>query len=348
MIGYYVHHHGAGHSTRATAVARACAALGERVVGLSSRPRPADWPGEWVELPDDTTGIDDIAAPAAHHDVTAGGALHFAPLRAGFGPRQQAIAQWVSRAQPRVVVVDVSVEVTALVRLLGVPVVTVAMPGDRTDAAHRLGYRLATRIVACWPAGAHPDHVVTGPDLVGRTTFVGGISWFADAGGALGSHSAGTPGGAAGGRASAQRDPGLGVLLWGHGSNAPGPGATATLRAADPAVRWELARDLPPGELRSLLDRAGVVVTHAGQGAVADIAAAGAPAVVLGQDRPHDEQAATARALDRLGLAATGVGWPAAHQWPGLLGTARRIGGSGWERWLGPGARGIAEVLREL
>ena len=62
----------------------------------------------------------------------------------------------------------------------------------------------------------------------------------------------------------------------------------------------------------------------------------------------HDEQAATARALDRLGLAATGVGWPAAHQWPGLLGTARRIGGSGWERWLGPGARGIAEVLREL
>ena len=39
---------------------------------------------------------------------------------------------------------------------------------------------------------------------------------------------------------------------------------------------------------------------------------------------------------------------PAAHQWPGLLGTARRIGGSGWERWLGPGARGIAEVLREL
>ena len=75
---------------------------------------------------------------------------------------------------------------------------------------------------------------------------------------------------------------------------------------------------------------------------------AGAPAVVLGQDRPHDEQAATARALDRLGLAATGVGWPAAHQWPGLLGTERRIGGSGWERWLGPGARGIAEVLREV
>ena len=64
MIGYYVHHHGAGHSTRATAVARACAALGERVVGLSSRPRPADWPGEWVELPDDTTGIGDLAALA--------------------------------------------------------------------------------------------------------------------------------------------------------------------------------------------------------------------------------------------------------------------------------------------
>ena len=78
----------------------------------------------------------------------------------------------------------------------------------------------------------------------------------AGAGGALGSHGAGTPDGAACGQASAQRDPGLGVLLWGHGSDAPGPGATATLRAADPAVRWVLARDLPPGELWSLLGRA--------------------------------------------------------------------------------------------
>ncbi|WP_374928373.1 glycosyltransferase [Kytococcus sedentarius] len=331
MIGYYVHHVGAGHATRATAVARACAARGQEVVGLSSRPRPDDWPGEWVELPEDTTGIDHLADPAPHHDVTAGGVLHFAPLQAGFGPRQQAIAQWVAQRQPRVVAVDVSVEVTAMVRLLGVPVVTVAMPGDRSDAPHRLGYRMARRIVACWPEGAHPDHVVTGPDLAGRTTFVGGVSRFARG---------------VGGGAPRPRDAALGVLLWGHGSDAPGPAELDGLRAADPGVHWELARDLPPRELWSLLTRAGVVVTHAGQGAVADVATAGAPAVVVAQPRPHDEQASTTRALDRCGVAATAHGWPGDEAWPELLATARRIGGGAWEGWLGTGAAGIAEVLR--
>ena len=48
-------------------------------------------------------------------------------------------------------VIDVSVEVATLLRLLGVPVVVVAMPGERVDAPHTLVYQLADHILAAWP-----------------------------------------------------------------------------------------------------------------------------------------------------------------------------------------------------
>ena len=71
MIGYYVHHHGHGHRHRATAIATACRTP---VIGFSSLPRPAGWPGRWVRLPDDADGVDPGTA-----DVTAGATLHWVP-----------------------------------------------------------------------------------------------------------------------------------------------------------------------------------------------------------------------------------------------------------------------------
>src|SRR5947208_34050 len=56
------------------------------------------------------------------------------------------------RAAPSVLVVGVSVEVTALARLMGVPVVSVVLPGRRGDPAHRLGHALAEALIAPWPA----------------------------------------------------------------------------------------------------------------------------------------------------------------------------------------------------
>jgi hypothetical protein len=48
---------------------------------------------------------------------------------------------------------------------------------------------------------------------------------------------------------------------------------------------------------------ADVVITHAGQSCVADVAAARRPAIVLPQPRPFDEQHATAETLRRHRLA---------------------------------------------
>ena len=146
MIGYYVHHQGDGHVTRAAAIADRLG--GEPVTGLSSRPRPDGWRGPWLQLARD----DD---PADGADPTAGGALHWAPSgHPGLRERMAQIAAWVATHAPRLVVVDVSVEVTVLLRTMGVPTVVMGMPGARHDPAHQLAYRLADAIVAPWPAWA--------------------------------------------------------------------------------------------------------------------------------------------------------------------------------------------------
>ena len=86
------------------------------------------------------------------------------------------IAEWVTATKPEVMVVDVSVEVAMLVRLLGVPVVVMAMPGDRIDAPHDLVYRPPNTL---WRRGRR--ELYEPPWLrehSAKTTYVGGISRF--------------------------------------------------------------------------------------------------------------------------------------------------------------------------
>ena len=109
-------------------------------------------------------------------DVTARGTLHWAPLHhPGLLRRHQQVLTWLDEARPRLLVVDVSVEVALLARLCGAPVVVGAMPGERTDRPHTLAYDLAEAILAPWPEDAHPD--AGWPQRwLDKTWHVGGIS----------------------------------------------------------------------------------------------------------------------------------------------------------------------------
>ena len=99
MIGYYVHHHGVGHMTRADSISRA---LDESVTVLSSRPRPATHgAADWVDLPMDT-------GPMPATDPTAGSVVHWAPIGVtGLTDRMAAIATWIAETSPRHDVVGV-------------------------------------------------------------------------------------------------------------------------------------------------------------------------------------------------------------------------------------------------
>jgi hypothetical protein len=329
MIGYYIHHQGDGHTTRAAAIADRLGS--EPVAGLSSRPRPDGWRGPWLELArDDDPVVEDGMDP------TAGGALHWAPrAHPGLRERMAQIAAWVATHAPRLMVVDVSVEVTVLLRTMGVPTVVMGMPGARQDPPHQLAYRLADAIIAPWPGWARVFG--GGAPWRAKTYPVGAISRFD-----------GRP------RARARSTGGRRrvVVLSGRGGTALTLDMLAAAERATPAWAWTT---LGPPRTQwvedpwPLLCDADVIVTHAGQNAIADVAAARRPAVVIAQTRPHDEQLATARALQEAQLAVVPPRWPAPKDWGAVLEAAMRLSGRGWERWSsGAGAERAAGVLGEL
>ncbi|MBO1754994.1 glycosyltransferase [Allobranchiibius sp. CTAmp26] len=312
MIGYYVHHQGSGHLARLANLSRH---LESPVTGLSSLEAPADWRGDWVSLPLD----DDPPGPGA--DVDAHGRLHWAPLRhRGYTSRMATIARWIAAHRPRLMVVDVSVEVTLLARTLGVPVVVVAMRGDRTDPAHELAYDVADALLAPWPAAFAEPHWPG--RWTAKTVHTGAFSRFD-----------GPSFDAA--RARDAVGPSVTCLLGDGGADLPAHFADQVAEET-PDWRWTFCGGpFGPSEvpLPELLAESAAVVTHAGQNAVAEVAALRRPAVVVAQPRPHDEQLATARALRAGALAVTREVWPAAGDWPELLADVVGHGGASWSRW---------------
>lgn len=319
MIGYYVHHVGRGHLHRATALARA---LDDEVTGLSSLPEPADWRGAWVHLDRDDDGDAQLGTEA---DVTAGGRLHWAPRgHPGLRRRTAQLSAWIEQARPDLVVVDLSVEVLLLARLHGVPVIGVVLPGVRDDAAHRLGLDVADALAGFWPPEASTMLRGVPAEVVARVRPVGALSRFPVADAAARR--------AAGGRRV--------VLMLGAGGHDVRPDDVERARAETPGWTWTVLGG-EGGWVEDpdrVLAAADVVVTHAGQNAIAETAAARVPAVVLPQRRPHDEQATTGAVL------AAG-GWPVLVEdaWPGSgwaarLERAAALDGARWAAWCDGGA----------
>ncbi len=287
VIGWYVHHHGFGHVSRFLAVQPH---LRTPVVAFSSMPRPAGLGSdvEWIELPPDADafeGPEGRPIDPRDSDPTVRGRLHWAPRgHPGHRARLATIAATATERGFESFVVDVSAEVVAFTRLLGLRTVAVTQPGERTDPAHVLAYDLADRIVAPWPHGAVPATGLS-PHL-DRVTWTGGISRFD-------------------GRAVTAPREERRVLLLGRVLPSAVRDETARLLAHR---GWDVSSVGHDDTSRvddpwPLLTRSTVIVSAAGQNSVADLAASDSRAVVIAQERPFDEQHTTAAALAAWGLA---------------------------------------------
>jgi hypothetical protein len=334
-LGWYIHHHGRGHLHRFLAVQPH---LGPVTV-LTSLPRPTGLSQvTWLEL-----AMDAPVSERAAATVDAGGVLHWAPLGGGgYRDRMTAVAAWIAAEQPDAIVVDVSVEVALMARLAGVPVIWVAQRGRREDLPHRLAFAAASLIIAPWTAATEDPEldVETEP---GRRVRVGALSRFDSL--------APSP-------APAQRR--VLVLLGFGGHTVTGADITAAA-VATPDWRWVITGigdgDWPAhvvhaaeGEdIWALLAGAAVVVASASGNAVAEVAAARRPLILLPQARPFDEQRRQAAALAAAGLAEVCEHWPAAGDWPGLLARAAGRDPAGWAVLHdGGGAARFAAQVREL
>ena len=323
MIAYYIHHHGRGHLTRAVAIA---SALGRDITGLSSLPRPLDWPGGWIDLP-----LDDAASVC---DPEALGRLHWVPIGSeGLRDRSALISQWIAAHNPSVFVVDVSVEVTVLARLHGVPVIVFALPGIRTDSAHQLAFDVAAKILAAWPACA--SGMVAGIPSTSRSKVIPL--------GAIGR----PPVISTNNRSAVNRR--RVVVLGGAGGDAFTPDRVLSAQGQTPDWTWtHLGRSGTwVADVSAELSRADVVIAHAGEGAIADVSAARVPAVILPQDRPYREQHATGEELRKERWPALVLDeWPE-DAWRTVLETVHSMDGAAWHDWnTGEGAeRAAREIL---
>lgn len=311
MIGFYAHHHGSGHVHRCRAI---MAALDRPAQLLSTDPSA------------DVVLVDDAGASISG-DRDAHGTLHHVPPgHAGLRGRMAQIAAWIDEHRPAAFYVDVSVEVALLARLMGVPVITLAMPGVRDDAAHQLGYRQAAAIIAAWPNWVPlPEHLrAHGP----RVHQVGGISRF---------------------RGVEDVIDGDVVVLSGRGGSGWTRGQWEAVQEACPGRSFRfLGGDTAVADPLPYLAGARVVVTAGGQNSVADVAVADTPALVLPQERPFAEQHATAALLDAAGLAVVRSQFPAAADWPDLLDVTNSLD-SRWIRWQTSGAaQRAADVIRKV
>ncbi|WP_370327842.1 glycosyltransferase [Euzebya sp.] len=334
MIGWYAHHHGRGHLARAQAVRPH---LPGPVTTFSSRPAEGV-----VPLPLD---VDPPRSPACA-SAAEPTAWHYAPLGVdGVRRRMGLMTAWVVEHDPAAFVVDVSVEVAGLMRLLGIPTVVVRQHGRRDDLPHELAYRDAQVLLAPWPRALEGDRT---PDwVVERTSYTGGFS-----------RHDGRPAD----RAASRRRLGVAaeeqvvVTLGGAGGHDAWP--IAATAAATPGWRWAvLGRHLhlPPGFGPGWVDdpwdwlcAADVIVTHGGHNAVMECAAAGTPTIVIPQDRPFDEQRDKCRALAREGLGTVLSTWPDPDGWDDLL-TRTAAGGSTLAPISdGGGALVAAQVISDL
>ena len=342
MIGYYVHHHGRGHLHRAQVFAHAWSELvGGTVTGLASLTRPVGWNGPWVYLPRDDRALDPV-------DPTAHERLHWAPLGdPGVRARAALLSAWIQDTHPRAVVVDTSAEATIMIRLHGVPVVSVVLPGWRADAASLTGYRLSDALVATWPKVAERgglDVMVPGipEDIREQIVCVGAVSRFSD-------RSPDTT--EASHRTSPEGRPPRVVVL----GSRPGDMLSASTSAAvaERLPGWDCqvlsAEGDWVGDPWHVLAEADVVVTNAGQSALGDLSALRKPAVVVPDYRPHAEQEIACRVLE-------------AGPWPVVIRStaaealtveavegARKLDGDLWQPWSdGHGARRMAEVVEAV
>ena len=282
---------------------------------LSSLPRPASYPATGCSWHPTTR-----SPPARRHRR---GTLHWAPRHdPGLARRSAQILAWLADARPALVVVDVSVEVALLVRLAGVPVVVAAMRGDRSDRPHATAYDLADVLLAPWPEES-PESVAAATGWTRRSTRRRSSRFDGWRRPAPGPTAAAHGRCCCGARAAAGRD----------------QAELARMRAATPDWEWS-AR--PPGrrlgreEVWRALCGADVVVTHGGQNAVAEVAAARRPGRGRRRRRARPRSSTTPSGAVRDAGLAVGVD---ALAGPARLAAPARGGGAARRRRAGAAGR---------
>ena len=333
-ILWYLHDQGAGHLARARAViprlrSPVVVAAGPGIATAAAR--HLDVPV--VALPSD---VPTVPTPTT-------GPWHHAPAAPEQRSRGAAVAAAVADHRCTTAVVDVSMEVTVLARLLGLGVVTVRQSGRRQDPAHRIGLASADTV---WVPQHRALEPLDGEEVDDRWCFTGAFSRYDDpcppraTPTTTGTRTVvllvgtGGTGFDAGTWRRACAPPGWRVLIVNAGERWCGHGV-ASLGAVE--------------QLGPVLAGADVVVASGGWGAVADCVATGARLALVPEQRPFDEQVTRAHVLAAAGLALDLGQWPAPARLGSVLDACLHLDPTAWARYYdGRGACRAATLIDQV
>lgn len=349
---YYVHHHGLGHWRRALAVT---AALDRPVVLASSAPPPLPLPvhARWLALPMDAPAREfaDPEEGPEEDALTARGRLHWAPpCHTGLLERHLQLLAECRRSDMVTAVVDVSVEVTVLLRTSGIRVIAVRLPGERTDPAHRLGFDLADEVVMPVPArwglhrGLPRTRAVGLVGLAERDTTIPAARRDQPADGARRRPRIAVVVGRGGSRLDASVCDRIAADLPEYDVRVLGLDPVPVAGAVSGRTRSNLFLLGRVEDVRGELRRAAVVVGNAGLGTLGDVVPTGRPFVVLPETRPFGEQTATAAALEAAGAAVRLRDLPGRGGWRHAVDAALVLGGP---ELVADGAPRLAAIVEE-
>lgn len=307
-IGYYVHHQGAGHWQRANRIA-ACLDRPVMLIGTLTEFDTSNTTAALLDLPDDRLGDGFDGRDGAAERPEA---LHYAPVGAdNLRARMGRLAAWIVAADPALIVVDVSVEITLFARLMSVPTLAVRLSGNRTDTPHREAFRSAEAVLAFFPLELEAAGT---PDWVRAKTLYAGLP---------------VPQ-----RASATAEDSSVLVIYGRGGEGGRFVDLAEAARAVPDRSWHVlgpvegnGEDRPANlhlhgwvaDPAPYLARAALVVGAGGDGVVSAVAASAKRFVCLPEPRAFDEQVAKAEALAALGAAIHCPAWPRASDWPNVV-----------------------------
>lgn len=327
-LGYFVHHQGRGHAERCAAIVNALpsarpvtifCARDDIFPPLRPNVRICRIPSLFERRGDEGGAMDYIPTPNT---------MHCAPLGwPGIRKAMAVMADWFDRADPALMICDVSAEVAHLARLCSVPHVKVLQHGDRSDPGHMAAYRGAAGLIAPFaPELAQDDWPAW---MMGKTHWAPGIGIDAAM---PDCHQA---------RERLGLDPAARVILVVSGAGGSGF-AQAPLGVAArtfPDTRFVTIGDVQrdwhatePANLAHLgwvdnaadhIAAADIVIASTGNTTCQQILTAGKPWLAVPEWRYFDEQVAKAACLDRAGAAVTRPHLPSsAHAWTAALAEA--------------------------
>lgn len=289
-IAFYIHHHGAGHFMRSLAIAKALnhddiVFLGSGLTHLKDE-IPTNI--RVIDLPLDVPK-DDEPALGEGSEVDC---FHYSPLQVtGITQRVAIMTKFFMENERVLLVVDVSVEVTLLARLCGIPTVVMRQHGERTDLPHSLAYQSAELLIAPFSKEMETSNNDT---LIDKTFYSGGFSRYEAESKVVKTYQDQV------------------AIIIGQGGSSIDAESIYLIAKTCPSLYFHVLGDVALsqkeavtnvtfhgriGNVKEVLLRCGLVIGNLGHNTVMEVAALNKPFIGIPESRPFNEQIDKAKSI---------------------------------------------------